>query len=393
MPRPVARRRRRPAVLHVRRPDAPALGALPSVQRGLRLGVSPVVHPRGRLGRAPAAAATRQLFPAARHRLFVRIRVRAEPDQRPAQDPPERDYGRVQDEPAEELVQREDVHVRQKRLEAVPAPSGFVHHVHVRYRAQHRNRRKREAHYEVVALDPPRGGLSRRVHRSLRRPHRRHTQCDAQHDLIHEQRSEDPDLIQPKVALNAAALEVDEAHGQRHGAANVGHEVHEPHAERDKLVVAEPERHEVVSLAEVAPERRQLPLPPVDDAVTEHPPRAAPRHHPGDGPLSREHPVGGREDPEHGHQQDRRGQGVDQPEQQPSDQRVHVGAPRIIRPGGGCVRRQRIDVDVRTTQRVPAVVQQPPTGVMKGHRSHDDGPPHSRRSTLSQPSLPPSRGR
>ena len=190
--------------------------------------------------------------------------------------------------------------------------------------------------------------------------------------------------MRPKVTLDAAALDVDEAHGEGHGAAQVGHEVREPHAEGDELVVAHEQRQEVVSLAEVAPERRQLPFPPVDHPVPEHPPRAAPRHHPGDGFLPREHAVGGREDSEHGHQQDRRGQHVDQPVQQPNDQRVHVVPPRIFNRGGRVC--QQPIVDVLASQPLPAVVQQPPTWVMD-HRLGDDGPPHY----LSR--LPPRRRR
>ena len=171
MPRPVARapaHHRRVAALHVG-PDAPTLGA-----RFVRLhrGVSPQVYPRGRLRRAPAARAARQLFPAALHRFVVRLRVCSAPQEQPSQDPPEGDDRGVQDEPAEELVQREDVHVRQKRLETIPASSGLIHDVHKGDGARERDGRETEAGEEVVPLDRACFRPARRVQRSLRRPDR-----------------------------------------------------------------------------------------------------------------------------------------------------------------------------------------------------------------------------
>ena len=78
----------------------------------------------------------------------------------------------MQDEPAEELVQREDVHVRQKRLETIPAPSGLIHDVHKGNGARERDGRETEAREEVVPLDRACFGPARRVQRSLRRTDR-----------------------------------------------------------------------------------------------------------------------------------------------------------------------------------------------------------------------------
>ena len=284
------------------------------------------------------------------------------------------------EDPRKNLVDAEDVRVRQERVEAVAASAALVHDVHERDGARQAREREEETRGEVGELDAARlrGGKTRE--RAFGGAHGGDAEGDAEYDLVDEERAEDPDLHEPKVTRDASGREVRETHGQAGGARDAGEEVRDATSKGDELHVTEPQGEELVALAEIAPEGGELTLAPVDDAVAEHATDEAPRDDSRDGALAREDTVGGRPDTEHDDQKHDRGKDVDEPVDEAHDERVgvHARLHTLPRRAEG-VHGDRRAVDVRAVvpaaKLVEAVVEQTTTARVCGHGGAS-GPPH-----------------